>query len=82
MNSLQCVGCLYSWVDLQQAGAQIAASLPSKVPLDSQQDVVTDLFKAAKSLGLNSVRLFGHGDGNFQLQTEAGVTVLMQQKPN
>ena len=60
------------WADTAEKGAQIAANLPADADLSVQSDSVTSLFKAAKVLGLNTMRLFGHGDGDFRLQTAAG----------
>ena len=62
------------WVDLPATALKIASDLPATVNLAAQQDSVTRLFSAADRLGLNTMRLFGHGDiGVFQLQTAPGV---------
>ena len=63
---------LRRWVDLAQTAAQIATGLTPQSALTAQQDAVTSLFQAATSLGLNIIRVFGHGDATFQLQTGPG----------
>jgi hypothetical protein len=51
------------------AAANVAMPL---VSLATQTDPVATYFKTASAAGFNSVRVFGHGNGSFQLQTGPG----------
>lgn len=61
-----------SWVDLTIGAADIASGLEPSADLTARNDSVTSLFMAAKNIGMDTIRLFGHGDKTTQLQTGPG----------